>query len=129
MMGNTAGAESQSALWDCLCPAVAEYDLCLIVLSELNSSGVNHGGQGGTVLPKVLAGGIAVLTMPRKLKLRRDSAGSCFVRSHKEYVTYYNFEAVIVMFQLSPIYYVQLRTQGDPGLLTKAFKQIKSVIL
>ena len=55
-------------------------------------SGVNHGGQGGTVPSKVLTGGTAVLTVPPKFKLRRDTAGFCFVRFHKEYVTYYNFD-------------------------------------
>ena len=36
---------------------------------------------------------------PPKFKLQRDTAGSCFMRSHKEYVTYYNFESAIVKLQ------------------------------
>jgi len=59
------------------------------------------GGQGGTVPSKVLTEGTAVLTPPPKLKLRRNTARSCFVRSHKEYVTYYNFESAIVKLQFS----------------------------
>src|SRR6218665_975241 len=38
-------------------------------------------GQGGNVPSKVLTGGTAVLTVPPKFKLRRDTAGSCFVGS------------------------------------------------
>src|SRR6218665_2024361 len=51
------------------------------------TSDVNHGGgQGGTDPSKVLIGGTGVLTIPPpKFKLRRNTAGSCFVRSHKEY--------------------------------------------
>jgi len=44
-------------------------------------------------------GGTAVLTVPPKFKLRKDTAGSCFVRFHKEYVTHYNFESAIVKLQ------------------------------
>src|SRR6218665_2609269 len=57
------------------------------------------GGQGGTVPSKVLTGRTAVLTVPPKFKLRRDTVGSFFVRSHKEYITYYNFESAIVKLQ------------------------------
>jgi len=56
---------------------------------------VNHGGQGGTVPSKVLTGGSSV-DCPLKLKLLRDTAGSCIMRSQKEYVTYYTFESAIV---------------------------------
>jgi len=55
--------------------------------ARLEGGGVNHKGQGGTVLPK--------------FRLQRVSAGSCFVRFHN----YYNFEAVIVKFQF-PLYRV-----------------------
>src|SRR6218665_2573132 len=40
---------------------------------------------------------ISVCLSPPKFKLRRDSAGSCFVRSHKDYLTYYNFESAIIV--------------------------------
>jgi len=62
------------------------------------SGGVNQVGQRETVLPKVLTEGTAVLTAP-KFRFRRNSAGSCFVRSHKGYITYCKFEAVSVKFQ------------------------------
>jgi len=85
------------------------------------------GGQGGTVFPKVST---AMLTVPPKFKLRRDWAGSCLVRSHKEYIPSYNyFEAVIVTFQF-PLYSMAIcgvrRTQA-PSL--KHLKTLKSVIL
>ena len=48
---------------------------------------------------------------PPTFKLRWESAGSCLVRSHKEYITYYNFEAVIVKFQFPHI----LRPVADLG--------------
>jgi len=36
--------------------------------ARLAGSSVNHGGQGGVVLPKVLTGGTAVLTVPTKVQ-------------------------------------------------------------
>ena len=60
--------------------------------------------------------GTALLTVSPKFKLRRDSAGSCFVRSHKEHITFYNFEAVIVKFQF-PLYTCSMTVVnlGGPG--------------
>jgi len=66
-----------------------------------------------------------VLTVPPKFKLRRDTGGSCFVRSHKEYITYYNFESATVKLQF-PYAEADL---GGSGPLTKPFKKLKSVIL
>jgi len=65
----------------------------------VTSSGVNHGGTGKDCPLQSFDWGTAVLTVPPKFKLRRDTAGSCFVRSHKEYITYYNFESAIVKLQ------------------------------
>src|SRR6218665_258501 len=49
--------------------------------------------------------GTAVLTVPPpKFKFRRDTAGSCFVRSHKEYVTHYSFESNQRLLSYSPPY-------------------------
>src|SRR6218665_560369 len=83
------------------------------------------GRQGGTVPSKVLSGGTAVLTVPPKSKHRSDTAGSCFVRSHKEYITYYNFESAIVKLQLPLCILTSGESRGDPSLLTKAFKKLK----
>jgi len=64
------------------------------------------GGQGGTVPSKVLTGGTAVLTVPPKVQASEGHCCqcwvSCFVRSHKEYITiitYYNFESAIIKLQ------------------------------
>jgi len=65
--------------------------------ARLAGSGVNQVGQREAVLPKVLTGG-PVLIAP-KFWFRRDSAGSCFVRSQKGYITCYNCKAVIVKLQ------------------------------
>src|SRR6218665_3522656 len=65
----------------------------------LVTSGVNHEGTGRDCPLQNFDWGTAVLTVPQKFKLRRDIAGSCFVRSHKEYVTYYNFESAIFKLQ------------------------------
>src|SRR6218665_1244788 len=61
--------------------------------ARLAGSDVNQVGQRETVLPKVLTGETAVLTAP-KFRFRRNSAGSCSVRSHN-----CKFEAVSVKFQ------------------------------
>jgi len=63
--------------------------------------------------------GTAVLTAPPKFKLRRDSAWSWFVRSHKEYVIDYNFEALIVKFQF-PLYI--MTSGGCRGTLAPSLK-------
>src|SRR6218665_2085192 len=98
--------------------------------SELIQWRKSWGGQGGTVPSKVLTGGTAVLTVPPpKFKLRRDTAGSCFVRSHKEYITYYNFESAIVKLQFPLCILTSGESRGYPSPLTKPFKKLKSVIL
>jgi|SRR6218665_1712458 len=53
-----------------------------------------------------------------------DSAESYFMRSHKDYITYYNFEAVGVKFKF-PLYIITSGGSGGSRLLTKAFKKIK----
>src|SRR6218665_2498298 len=92
-------------------------------------SGVNHGGgQGGTVSFKVLSGGTAVLTVPPKFKLRSDTAESCFVRSHKMYITYYNVESAIVKLQLPLCILTSGESREDSSPLTKPFIKLKSLI-
>src|SRR6218665_638800 len=97
------------------------------LLNDILRHGRRPGGQGWTVPPKFLLGETAVLTVPPKFKLRRDTAGSCFVRSHKEYITYYNFESAIVKLQFP----LCILTSGEPRRIrapvTKPFK--KSAIL
>src|SRR6218665_1561341 len=80
--------------------------------ARLAGSGVNQVGQRETVLPKVLAGWTAVLIAP-KFWFRRNSAGSCFVRSQKGYITCYNFKAVTIKFQF-PLYMTSV-TSGGKG--------------
>src|SRR6218665_2061079 len=87
----------------------------------LAGSGINHGGQGGTVPPS-FDWGTALLNVPTKFRLRRDSAKSCSMRSHKEYITYYNFEAVIVEFQF-PLYMTSVESRGTP------YKNILKIVL
>jgi len=53
-----------------------------------------------------------------KFKLRRDSAGSCFMRSHKGRITFYNFEAVSVKFQFH-LYMTSVGSRG-PSLPYKS---------
>ena len=55
------------------------------------------GGAGGTVPSKVLTGGdISVDCLPKSSSFGGTlHAGSCFVRSHKKYITYYNFESAV----------------------------------
>src|SRR6218665_3309673 len=77
--------------------------------ARLSISGINHWGQREIVLPKVLTGETAVLIS--KFRLRRVSAGSCFVRSHKGHITYYNFEAVSVKFQ----FHLYMTSVGSRG--------------
>jgi len=79
-------------------------------------SGVNHGGGTGRYCPlqsfNLLDSSIDV---PPKFKLRRDTAGSCFVRSHKQYITYYNFESAIVKLQFPICILTSGGSRGDPG--------------
>jgi len=82
--------------------------------ARLAGSGVNQVGQRETVLPKVLTGGTAVLIAP-KFWFRRSSAGSCFVRSQKGYITCYNFKAVIVKFQFQ-LYMTSVTSGGTKTL-------------
>src|SRR6218665_3800398 len=79
------------------------------------------GGQGESVLPKVLTGGKAVFTPP-KFRSRRDSAGACFVKSHKVYITYYNFETASVKFRF-PLYMTSVGSRGT-GPLQKHYKKV-----
>src|SRR6218665_1269578 len=70
--------------------------------------------------------GTAVLTVPPKFKLRRETAGSCFVvRSHKECITYYNVESAIVKLQFPLCILISGGTSGDQGPLNKSFKKNK----
>src|SRR6218665_717523 len=87
--------------------------------ARLAGSGVNQVGQRETVLPKVLTGGTAVLIAP-KFWFRRSSAGSCFVRSQKGYITCYNFKAVIVKFQFQ--LYMTSVTSGGTKTLKKLYR-------
>jgi len=87
------------------------------------------GGQGGTVPSKVLSGGTAVLTVPPKFKLRSDTAGSCFVRSHKEYITSYNFESAIVKLQLPLCVLTSGESRGIRAPSLNHLKRLKSLIL
>src|SRR6218665_2029079 len=88
------------------------------------------GGQGGTVPSKVLSGGdSSVECPPPNFKLRSVTAGSCFVRSHKEYITYYNFKSAIVKLQLPLCILTSGERRGDPSPITKPFKKLKSLIL
>jgi len=89
--------------------------------ARLAGSGVNQVGQRETVLPKVLAGRTAVLIAP-KFWFRRNSAGSCFVRSQKGYITCYNFKAVTIKFQFPPIY-DQCYVWGKGPPLQKHYKK------
>jgi len=68
--------------------------------------------------------GTAVLTPP-KFKLGRDSAGSFSVRSHKEYITYYNLKAVIVKFQF-PLYTTCMTSGGSRGTRVPSLKHLKN---
>ncbi len=54
------------------------------------------------------------MTVPPKLNLRKDF--SCFVRYHREYITFYNFEAII--------YTALVADLGVRAPLTKAFEKI-----
>src|SRR6218665_984582 len=94
-------------------------------------SGVNHGGTGRDCPLESFDWGTAALTVPQKFKLLRDTAGSCFVRSHKEYTTsfYYNFESAIVKLQFHLCILTSGESRGDPSPLTKPLKKLKSVIL
>ena len=64
-------------------------------------------GQGETVLPKVLTGGDSSVDCPKV----QASEGQCFERSHKGYITYYNFEAVSVKCQF-PLYMTSVGSRG-----------------
>src|SRR6218665_1415155 len=79
------------------------------------------GGQGESVLPKVLTGGKAVFTPP-KFRSRRDSAWACFVKSHKGYITYYNFETTSVKFRF-PLYMTGIGSRRT-GPLQKHYKKV-----
>src|SRR6218665_3330356 len=57
------------------------------------------GEQVATVPSKVLTGRSAVLTVPSQIQASEDTTGSCFVRFHKEYIIYYNFESAFVKLQ------------------------------
>src|SRR6218665_3871231 len=93
-------------------------------------SDVNNGGTRRDCLPQSFDWGDSNVDCPPKFKLRRDWAGSCLVRSHKEYIPSYNyFEAVIVTFQF-PLYSMVIcgvRRTRAPSL--KHLKTLKSVIL
>ena len=87
------------------------------------------GGQGGTLPSEVLTGGTAVLTVPPKVKLWRDTAGSCFARSHKEYITHYNFESAILKLQFPLCILTSGGSRGIPAPSLSHLKKLKSVIL
>src|SRR6218665_2210433 len=92
-------------------------------------SGVNHGGTGRDCPLQSFDWGTAVLTVPPKFKLLRNTAGSCFVRSQKEYITYYNFESAIVKLQFPLCILTSVESRGESDPLTKPLKKLKSVIL
>src|SRR6218665_2526579 len=79
-------------------------------------SGVNHGGTGRDCpLQSFDWGDSSVDCPPPKFKLLRDTAGSCFVRSQKEYMTYYNFESAIVKLQFPLCILTSGESRGDPS--------------
>jgi len=67
------------------------------------SSGVNHGGTGRDCPPKVLTGGDSSVDCPPKVQALEGQCWVLLLRSHKELITYYNFQAVSVKFQF-PLY-------------------------
>src|SRR6218665_2021482 len=87
-------------------------------------------GTGRDCPSKVLTGGTAVLTVPPpKFKLRSDTAGSCFVRSHKEYITSYNFESAIVKLQSPLCVLTSGESRGIRAPSLNHLKRLKSLIL
>ena len=58
------------------------------IIGNSGGSGVNHGGdREGLSSPKFWLRGQQCWLSPPKFKLLRDTAGSCFVKPHKEYIT------------------------------------------
>src|SRR6218665_3107140 len=92
-------------------------------------SGVNHGGTGRDCPLQSFDWGTAVLTVPPKFTLRRDTAGYCFVRSHKKYITYYNFESAIVKLQFPLCILTRCGSRGSWAPSQNHLKKLKSVIL